>query len=85
MRREHRSSRVFWPRLYKELCGRLVAAREHAGLTQREAAAKLGRSHSFVAKSEAGERRVDVVELIQFAKAYGRSVNYFLPGTGEAQ
>ena len=58
---------------------RLRQAREDNGLTQREAAAKLGRSHSFVAKSEAGERRVDVVELLQFAAAYGKQIDFFIP------
>ena len=48
-------------------------------MTQREAAEKLGRSHSFVAKSETGERRVDVVELIQFAAIYRKDAAYFLP------
>ena len=79
MPREHRSSRSFWPKQYEEFRLRLRQAREEAGLTQREAAAKLGRSHSFVAKSEAGERRVDFVELLRFAAAYRKGVEYFVP------
>jgi transcriptional regulator with XRE-family HTH domain len=68
--RKHRSSRAHWPRLYNDFRAQLVRAREDLGLTQREAAEILGRSQSFVAKSESGERRVDVVELTQFAKAF---------------
>lgn len=79
MPRQHRSSRSFWPDLYEEFRRRLIAARESAGLTQREAAARLGRSHSFVAKSEAGERRIDVIELLQFARLYRKRISYFLP------
>jgi transcriptional regulator with XRE-family HTH domain len=49
-----------------------------AGLTQHQAARRLRRSQSFVAKSETGDRRVDVVELVRFARAYGRSLHFFV-------
>jgi transcriptional regulator with XRE-family HTH domain len=39
-----------------------------AGLTQRQLAAKLRRSNSFVWKIEAGERRVDLLEFIEIAR-----------------
>jgi len=74
-----RSSRAHWASAYAGFRRRLTAAREAAGLTQRQAALRLGRSQSFVAKSESGERRVDVVELAEFARAYERPISYFLP------
>jgi transcriptional regulator with XRE-family HTH domain len=46
----------------------IVEAREAAALTQRELAAKLGRSNSFVWKIEAGERRIDVLEFVEIAR-----------------
>jgi transcriptional regulator with XRE-family HTH domain len=49
----------------------LVAARVEAGLTQRDLAARLRRPNSFVGRMEAGERRVDVIEFIEIAKALG--------------
>lgn len=49
----------------------LVEAREHAGLTQAEVARRLRRPQSFVAKYEGNERRIDVVEFIQIARALG--------------
>jgi transcriptional regulator with XRE-family HTH domain len=49
----------------------LVSAREAAGLTQAEVAARLGHPQSFVAKYEGGERRLDVVEFIQVCEALG--------------
>jgi transcriptional regulator with XRE-family HTH domain len=49
----------------------LVAARKKAGLTQQEVADRLGRPQSFVAKYEAGERRLDVVEFLQIATVIG--------------
>jgi transcriptional regulator with XRE-family HTH domain len=57
----------------------LKEARIAAGMTQVQVATALGRPQSFVAKCEAGERRVDVVELEQFAKVYGRPLSDFLP------
>lgn len=49
----------------------LVTAREAAGLTQTEVAARLKRPQSFVAKYEGGERRLDVVEFVQLCAALG--------------
>lgn len=49
----------------------LVSARESAGLTQAEVAARMDRPQSFVAKYEGGERRLDVVELIKVCEALG--------------
>ncbi|MGB0920629.1 MAG: helix-turn-helix domain-containing protein [Alphaproteobacteria bacterium] len=49
----------------------LVQEREKAGLTQAEVAARLGKPQSFVSKYEAGQRRLDVIELITIAKVIG--------------
>lgn len=65
---------------YRSFLSRLRAAREAAGLTQEDVARRLGRPQSFVSKCEAGERRVDVVELAEFAEAYGRPTSFFLDG-----
>jgi transcriptional regulator with XRE-family HTH domain len=48
-----------------------VAARRSAGLTQRQLAAKLKRSNSFVWKLEAGERQLNVLEFIEIARVLG--------------
>ncbi len=47
----------------------LVSARERAELTQQQLADKLGRHQSFVAKYEGGERRIDIVEFLEIARA----------------
>ena len=49
----------------------IVEKRKKAGLTQVELAAKLGRDQSFVANIESGQRRIDVVELLDIAAAIG--------------
>jgi transcriptional regulator with XRE-family HTH domain len=54
-----------------ELLRRLVAARQKAGLTQEQLAAKLQRNQSFVAKYETGERRLEVIEFVQICRVIG--------------
>lgn len=49
----------------------IVERREQAGLTQHEVSARLKRPQSFIASIETGQRRVDVVELLELAKAIG--------------
>lgn len=54
---------------HKALVAVLVASRRESGMTQRELAERLKKPHSWVAKIESAERRVDVVELVAIAKA----------------
>lgn len=63
---------------YRRFLARLRAARERAGLTQAEVAKRLRRPQSFVSKCEAGERRLDVIELAAFARLYGRPLSSFV-------
>ena len=56
---------------YQKLRELLIAAHKKAGLTQGEVGERLGRPQSFVAKYEGGERRLDVVEFIEVARAVG--------------
>ncbi len=57
--------------LHKELLRLLIAARKSADLTQADLAKTLGRHQSFVAKFEAGERRIEVIEFVQICRAIG--------------
>ncbi|MCX5659762.1 MAG: helix-turn-helix transcriptional regulator [Planctomycetota bacterium] len=56
---------------YKELRELLRATRTEAGLSQRDVAAVLKVPHSYVAKVEMGERRIDLVEFCHFLTACG--------------
>ena len=49
----------------------LVQYREASGLTQGEVAGRLGRHQPFISNIESGERRIDVIELIDLAAAVG--------------
>jgi transcriptional regulator with XRE-family HTH domain len=53
-------------------------ARQEAGLTQRQLAARLKRSNSFVWKIEAGERQVNVLEFVEIARLLNVSASTLL-------
>ena len=48
-------------------------------MTQVQVARALGRPNSYVSKCELGERRIDPIDLWEFASLYGKPVLYFLP------
>lgn len=56
-------------REYRALIGALKEARLAAGLTQIDLAHHLKATQSFVSKVERGERRIDVIEFIDFCHA----------------
>jgi hypothetical protein len=43
-----------------------------------DVARKLRRPQSFVSKVESGERRVDVIELAEFARLYRKRLSFFV-------
>ena len=63
---------------YQKLTIKLRSARLEAGLTQVEAGKKLKKPQAYISKIERGERRVDAVELSELAKAYNKSLDYFI-------
>ena len=73
---------VFTP-AYRRLLKLLVDARHKAGLTQRDLAARLGVPPSWVAKTELGERRLDVVEFIRLVRALGKDPGRMLAAVAQ--
>lgn len=63
---------------HRFLVKQLKKARIEAGLDQEKAAETLGKTQSFISKIEAGQRRIDVVQLKEFAKIYKKSLDYFI-------
>jgi transcriptional regulator with XRE-family HTH domain len=67
-----------YDKLYKEFLSKFRKARTEAGLTQKQVAELLHKPQSYVSKSESGERRIDVVELTEFARIYNKPLDYFV-------
>lgn len=57
---------------------RLIKARKGARLKQADVAKKLGRTQSYISKIEAGQRRIDIVQLKEFAEIYKKRLNFFI-------
>jgi len=66
---------------YKLMLKRLRRVRRENGLTQAEVARALGTTQAYVSKSESGERRMDAVELYDFARIYGAQLETLLPAS----
>jgi transcriptional regulator with XRE-family HTH domain len=54
---------------HKALIRLLIEKRQASGMRQRDVARKLGRTQSWLAKIEGGQRRIDVCELCDLARA----------------
>ena len=62
---------------YRLLIQQLRKARLEANLTQKEVARTLGRTQSYISKIEAGQLRVDIIQLEEFASLYKKELEYF--------
>jgi len=70
--------RAIYSNDHKVIVERLKKARLDAGLGQVEAAKKLGKTQSYLSKIESGQRRFDVLQLKEFAKLYGKPLDFFV-------
>ena len=55
---------------HKYTIERLKKARLDAGLGQIKTAKLLGKTQSYISKVESGQRRIDIVQLKEFARIY---------------
>ena len=60
------------------LSGKLIEARENAGLSQKQVADSKIVSQSELSKIENGARRVDFLILLELANLYNQSINFFI-------
>jgi transcriptional regulator with XRE-family HTH domain len=63
---------IFDPK-YRAMIESLKTLRNQQGITQRELAKKLRKTHCFVARAETCERRLDILDLINILRALNLS------------
>ncbi|NPV83143.1 MAG: helix-turn-helix transcriptional regulator [Candidatus Aminicenantes bacterium] len=63
---------------YRLILQKLTRARKELGYTQEDVAKLLDKHQSYISKIEKGERRLDIIELMEFANIYKKSINYFI-------
>ena len=63
---------------HKYTIEQLKKARIESGLDQADVAKLLGRTQPHISKIEAGQRRLDITQLKEFAKIYKKDINYFI-------
>ncbi len=71
-------NKTIYTKGHKALVEKLVKARQDMGLKQEDVAKLLGRTQSYVSKIEAGQRRIDIMQLKEFAKIYKKSLDFFV-------
>lgn len=71
-------TKTIYSKEHKFLTEQLKRARIEVGLDQEKVAELLGKTQSFISKIESGQRRIDVVQLKEFAKIYKKPLNYFI-------
>jgi len=70
--------KTIYSKEHKALVQKLIEARENKKLRQEDVAKLLGRTQSYISKIEAGQRRIDLIQLKEFAKTYKKSLGYFI-------
>jgi transcriptional regulator with XRE-family HTH domain len=63
---------------HKYTIEQLKKARFEVGLDQADVAKLLGKTQPHVSKIEAGQRRLDITQLKEFARIYKKSLDYFI-------
>ncbi|MCA9381349.1 helix-turn-helix transcriptional regulator [Candidatus Dojkabacteria bacterium] len=63
---------------YESVVRKLKEARLQSGMKQEAVADALGKYQSYVSKVESGDRRIDVIELLEFARLYKKNIQFFL-------
>jgi len=71
-------TKTIYSKDHKFVVEQLKKARLESGLDQEKAAELLGKTQSYISKVESGQRRIDVVQLKEFAKIYKKEVDFFI-------
>ncbi len=71
-------NKTIYSKEHKHIIEQLKKARERAGLSQEEVAKILGKTQSYISKIESGQRKIDIVQLKEFAKIYKKNLDFFI-------
>ena len=71
-------NKVIYTQSHKLVIKKLREVRIVLGLDQKQVAKKLNKTQSFISKIESGQRRIDIIQLKEFAKVYKKPINYFI-------
>jgi transcriptional regulator with XRE-family HTH domain len=71
-------TKAIYSKDHKYVVEQLKKARKEACLDQIKVANLLGKTQSHVSKVEAGQRRIDIVALKEFAKLYKKPLDFFI-------
>ena len=71
-------NKVIYTPSHKSVVKKLRKVRLVLGLDQKQVAKKLNKTQSFISKIESGQRRIDIVQLKEFAKVYKKPLDYFI-------
>ena len=72
-------AKTLYSQEYKLLVQKLKKARLKCGLNQVAVGKLLKKDQTFISKVEAGQYRLDAIQLGRFAKIYKKDIKYFLP------
>ena len=71
-------SKLIYSDEQKYLVEQLRKAREESCMDQVAVAKLLGKTQSYVSKIESGQRKIDVIQLKEFAAIYKKDISYFM-------
>jgi transcriptional regulator with XRE-family HTH domain len=70
--------KAIYSKEHKYLIKCLKKARQEAGLDQNRVAKLLKVTQSYISKVESGQRRIDIVQLKEFARIYKKQITFFV-------
>ena len=71
-------NKTIYSKEHKYIVEQLKKAREKVGLSQEQVAKILHKTQSYISKIEAGQRKINVVQLKKFAEIYKKPLDYFI-------
>lgn len=70
-------SKTIFSKDHRIIIEKLLEARKKAGLDQIEVARLFKKTQSYISKIESGQRRIDIVQLKEFARVYKKDLSFF--------